>query len=88
MKLNAAIATGGLSGAEVLLVPDGYALKDPSVPSDPYGYKDLGPKGRANLKAWVQNGGRYVGWLDGGVLASVRPAPTNPGGQPPAPRHR
>jgi hypothetical protein len=65
------IATGGLSGAEVLLVPDGYALKDPNVPSDPYGYKDLGPKGRANLKAWVQDGGRYVGWLDGGVLASA-----------------
>ena len=65
------IATGGLSGVEVLLVPDGYALKDPSVPSDPYGYKDLGPKGRANLKAFVQNGGRYVGWLDGGVLASA-----------------
>ena len=65
------IATGGLSGAEVLLVPDGYALKDPNVPSDPYGYEDLGPKGRANLKAWVQNGGRYVGWLDGGVLASA-----------------
>ena len=52
-------------------MPDGYALKDPNVPSDPYGYKDLGPKGRANLKAWVQNGGRYVGWLDGGVLASA-----------------
>ena len=65
------IANGGLSGAEVLLVPDGYALKDPNVPSDPYGYKDLGPKGRENLKAWVQNGGRYVGWLDGGVLASA-----------------
>ena len=47
------IANGGLSGAEVLLVPDGYALKDPNVPSDPYGYKDLGPKGRENLKAWV-----------------------------------
>jgi hypothetical protein len=65
------IADGGLSGAEVLLVPDGYALKDPNVPSDPYGYKDLGPKGRGNLKTWVQNGGRYVGWLDGGVLASA-----------------
>ena len=65
------IANGGLSGVEVLLVPDGYALKDPSVPSDPYGYKDLGPKGRENLKAWVQDGGRYVGWLDGGVLASA-----------------
>ena len=42
------IAAGGLAGAEVLLVPDGYALKDPAVPSDPYGYKDLGPKGRDN----------------------------------------
>ena len=52
-------------------MPDGYALKDPNVPSDPYGYKDLGPKGRANLKAFVQDGGRYVGWLDGGVLASA-----------------
>jgi hypothetical protein len=65
------IATGGLAGADVLLVPDGYALKDPNVPSDPYGYKELGPKGRENLKAWVRDGGRYVGWLDGGVLASA-----------------
>ena len=29
----------------MLLVPDGYALKDPNSPSDPYGYKDLGPQG-------------------------------------------
>ena len=60
-----------LAPCPVLLVPDGYALKDPSVPSDPYGYKDLGPKGRDNLRAFVQGGGRYVGWLDGGVLASA-----------------
>ena len=65
------IANGELAGTEVLLVPDGYALKDPAVPSDPYGYKDLGPKGRENLAAWVRGGGRYVGWLDGGVLASA-----------------
>jgi hypothetical protein len=65
------IAGGGLAGVDVLLVPDGYALKDPNVPSDPYGYKDLGPKGRENLRAWVNGGGRYVGWLDGGVLASA-----------------
>src|SRR5215218_2915480 len=65
------IAGGALAGVEVLLVPDGYALKDPSFPSDPYGYKDLGPKGRDNLRAFVQDGGRYVGWLDGGVLASA-----------------
>ena len=65
------IAAGGLAGAEVLLVPDGYALKDPAVPSDPYGYKDLGPKGRDALGEWVQGGGRYVGWNDGAVLASA-----------------
>src|SRR5215216_2348382 len=65
------IAEGALAGVEVLLVPDGYALKDPSFPSDPYGYKDLGPKGRDNLRAFVQDGGRYVGWLDGVVLASA-----------------
>ena len=65
------IAAGGLAGAEVLLVPDGYALKDPAVPSDPYGYKDLGPKGRDALVEWVQGGGRYVGWNDGAVLASA-----------------
>jgi hypothetical protein len=65
------IADGELTGTDVLLVPDGYALKDPSFPSDPYGYKDLGPKGRENLEDWVRGGGRYVGWLDGGVLASA-----------------
>jgi len=65
------IAAGALAGVDVLLVPDGYALKDPSFPSDPYGYKDLGPKGRDNLRAFVQDGGRYVGWLDGVVLASA-----------------
>jgi Zinc carboxypeptidase len=65
------IANGGLGDADVLLVPDGYALKDPNVPSDPYGYKDLGPKGRRALAAWVNAGGRYVGWNDGAVLASA-----------------
>ena len=65
------IAAGALAGADVLLVPDGYALKDPAVPSDPYGYKDLGPKGRDALSAWVRAGGRYVGWNDGAVLASA-----------------
>jgi Zinc carboxypeptidase len=65
------IAAGALAGAEVLLVPDGWALKDPNVPSDPYGYKDLGPKGREALAAWVAGGGRYVGWNDGAVLAAA-----------------
>ena len=65
------IRSGGLAGADVLLVPDGYALQDPAFPSDPYGYEDLGAKGRQALTEWVRGGGRYVGWLDGGVLASA-----------------
>jgi hypothetical protein len=63
------IKAGGLAGADVLLVPDGYALDDGS--GDPYGYGDLGPEGRQALTDWVAAGGRYVGWLDGGVLASA-----------------
>jgi hypothetical protein len=65
------IAAGGLEGADVLLVPDGWALQDPDFPEDPYGYADLGPEGRQALTDWVRDGGRYVGWLDGGVLASA-----------------
>jgi Zinc carboxypeptidase len=65
------IAAGALAGAELLLVPDGYALKDPAVPSDPYGYKDLGKRGRDALVDWVSAGGRYVGWNDGALLASA-----------------
>jgi hypothetical protein len=65
------IQNGGLEGADVLLVPDGWALVDPRFPEDPYGYGDLGPAGRQALVDWVSDGGRYVGWLDGGVLASA-----------------
>jgi hypothetical protein len=65
------IKAGKLAGADVLLVPDGYALIDPDFPEDPYGYDDLGPEGRQALTDWVGGGGRYVGWLDGGVLASA-----------------
>ena len=43
----------------------------PGRPVGPYGYKDLGPKGRDALVEWVQAGGRYVGWNDGAVLASA-----------------
>ena len=60
------IAAGGLAEAEVLLVPDGYATQDPDFPEDPYGLADLGPAGQAAIRDWVQAGGRYVGWLDGG----------------------
>jgi hypothetical protein len=64
------IAEGGLAGADVLLVPDGYATRDPSFPGDPYGLKDLGKAGQQAIRGWVQGGGRYVGWLDGAVLAA------------------
>ena len=65
------IKAGALAGADVLLVPDGYATQDPDAPTDPYGLADLGPDGQAAIRAWVEQGGRYVGWLDGAVLASA-----------------
>jgi hypothetical protein len=71
-ELTAAdIAAGGLEGADVLLVPDGWALQDPNFPEDPYGYDDLGPAGRQAVVDWVNEGGRYVGWHDGAVLAAA-----------------
>jgi hypothetical protein len=71
-ELSAAdIAAGGLADVKVLLVPDGYATQDPEAPAAPYGLGDLGPAGQAAIRAWVENGGRYVGWLDGAVLAAA-----------------
>jgi hypothetical protein len=64
------IKAGALRGADVLLVPDGYAELDPDAPEDPYGLADLGPEGQAAIRDWVHHGGRYVGWLDGALLAS------------------
>jgi hypothetical protein len=64
------IRAGALEGADVLLVPDGYATADPDAPEDPYGLGDLGPEGQAAIASWVEEGGRYVGWLDGAVLAA------------------
>jgi Zinc carboxypeptidase len=64
------IKAGALRGADVLLVPDGYAELDPDAPDDPYGVADLGDEGRRALRHWVRHGGRYVGWLDGALLAS------------------
>ncbi len=66
----AEIADGALAGHDVLLVPDGYATRDPSFKGDPYALKDLGPGGQAAIRDWVEGGGRYVGWLDGAVLAA------------------
>jgi hypothetical protein len=65
------IAAGALSDTDVLLVPDGYATRDPSFKGDPFGLKDLGPDGQRAIRQWVQGGGRYVGWLDGAVLAAA-----------------
>jgi hypothetical protein len=64
------IKAGGLAGADVLLVPDGYATQDPDAPDDPYGLGDLGADGAAAIRQWVEQGGRYVGWLDGAVLGA------------------
>jgi hypothetical protein len=64
------IKAGALADTDMLLVPDGYATQDPDFPEDPYGLGDLGPEGQAAIRAWVEGGGRYVGWLDGAVLAA------------------
>jgi hypothetical protein len=57
----AAVAAGGLDGAEVLLVPDG---------SETDAVEALGPAGQQALVDWVNGGGRYVGWLGGTRLAA------------------
>jgi len=44
--------------------------RDPEFPDHPYGLGDLGAEGQAAIRGWVENGGRYVGWLDGAVLAA------------------
>jgi hypothetical protein len=60
----------------VLVVPDGYATRDPSFKGDPYALTELGPAGQAAIRGWVQEGGRYVGWLDGAVLAAALGIPS------------
>jgi len=52
--------TAGLQNIDVLLVPDGYAN---------YGLQALGSKGKLALAKWVEDGGRYVGYLGGTELA-------------------
>ena len=42
----------------------------PNVDATPV-YRQLGAAGRKALQAWVKNGGRYVGWQEGTVLASA-----------------
>ncbi len=50
----------GLREIDVLLVPDGYVN---------YGLQALGAQGKKALAAWVERGGRYVGYLGGTELA-------------------
>ena len=57
----AAVATGGLSDVDVLLVPNGSAAD---------GAAALGPAGATALADWVRAGGRYVGWRGGTELAA------------------
>lgn len=58
--VTAANVAAGLPGIDVLLVPNGSASG---------GLQALGAKGQKALKAWVNNGGRFVGYLGGTQLA-------------------
>jgi hypothetical protein len=51
----------GLSGIDVLLVPDGAHLP---------AYRALGPEGRRKITDWVNAGGRFVSWRGGTRLAA------------------
>jgi hypothetical protein len=57
------VADGALHGLDVLVVP-GSGIKA--------GLERLGPKGITKLKAWVRNGGRFVGYRYGGGLLADR----------------
>jgi hypothetical protein len=52
----------GLDGVDVLVVPDGYSN---------YAMQALGSKGKRALRAWVADGGRYVGW-QGGTRVAIK----------------
>jgi hypothetical protein len=60
-KVDADMIAAGLSGIDVLLVPDGY-VND--------ALQALGTQGRKALAKWVANGGRYVGYVGGTELAA------------------
>jgi zinc carboxypeptidase len=51
----------GLSGFDVLLVPDGAHLP---------AFRALGPNGRRTIGEWVNGGGRWVSWRGGTRLAA------------------
>lgn len=50
----------GLQGIDVLLIPDGFVN---------FGLQALGSEGKKALAAWVEAGGKYVGYLAGTELA-------------------
>jgi len=52
----------GLRNIDVLVVPDGYTN---------YALQALGSKGKAALRDWINNGGRYIGW-QGGLQVATR----------------
>ena len=62
------IASGALADYDVLIATQG----DPGVASNA-----LGPTGRRALTAWVNAGGRYIGWGGGAVLAGRLGLTTN-----------
>ena len=57
----AQVASGGLGGIDVLVVPNGPAAA---------AYDQLGEAGRTALRTWTEKGGRYVGWQGGTQLAA------------------
>src|SRR6185295_14594082 len=57
------VGDGALHGLDVLVVPSGGVAA---------GIARLGPKGIKKLKAWVANGGRFIGYRFGGGLLADR----------------
>jgi hypothetical protein len=60
-EVAAADITAGLTGVDVLVVPDGYAN---------YALQALGAKGKKALRAWVNAGGRVVAWQGGAEVVA------------------
>ena len=65
--VTAADIAAGLSGIDVLVIPDGYAN---------YAMQALGAKGKRGLRDWVNAGGRIVAWQGGAVVAAKSGAST------------
>jgi hypothetical protein len=57
------VARGALRGIDVLIVPSGGWL---------VGQRNLGPRGIEELRAWIRDGGRYVGYKFGGAVLAEK----------------